>query len=602
MGETSPKAYSYIRMSTAAQLQGDSLRRQIELSEKYAAEHGLDLDEELKLQDIGVSAFDGSNIEKGSLGQFLAYAKAGKVAKGSLLLLESFDRLSRANLQSSITLLMDILNLGITIIATSDGKTFIPGQTSFQDLMWTIIVLSRAHEESAQKSQRIKAAWQKKRESAHHKKLTGRCPSWVTLLESKKQFELLHKKVEVIKRIFDEYISGIGADSIARRLNREGIEPLGKSKGWQKSTVQKILHSRSVLGEFQPMQKIEGRRTPVGEPIQNYFPPIIDEETFFAAQGARIVRQVGGGGRKGDKVSNLFSKVAVCGYCNSRMHYLNKGKRGGKFLVCDLVRRGLACKAIAWNYLDFETSFLSFVRELDLQSILEPSSDEKQLREIQANLLSVNGKLAEVKRQGELIFQLLIESANPDVSLRERFHENEEEIKAVRAKKILLESEQDKYLNRQREIETSSRTITPAIMTLQDDSSQDLFKTRMEVSTKIRALVTKVIVYPGQRFVDKLDFEKYKKLINEDSVKGPVKNMMSSLGFKENQWRECVHEITLDEYKERRNFIVIFRDGSWRLVQPKHDCPNEYFISNSSKDSFQVSIDTLPIVSRTVVI
>src|SRR4051812_34660586 len=40
-----PKAYSYIRMSTEGQLQGDSLRRQTDRSRLYALEHGLELDE-----------------------------------------------------------------------------------------------------------------------------------------------------------------------------------------------------------------------------------------------------------------------------------------------------------------------------------------------------------------------------------------------------------------------------------------------------------------------------------------------------------------------------------------------------------------------------
>ena len=52
------EVFSHVWMSTAAQLQGDSLRRQTQLSEQYSAEHGLDLDED----DIGVSAFDGFNI------------------------------------------------------------------------------------------------------------------------------------------------------------------------------------------------------------------------------------------------------------------------------------------------------------------------------------------------------------------------------------------------------------------------------------------------------------------------------------------------------------------------------------------------------------
>jgi len=38
-----PIAYSYIRFSTPEQLKGDSLRRQLEKSQNYADEHGLDL-------------------------------------------------------------------------------------------------------------------------------------------------------------------------------------------------------------------------------------------------------------------------------------------------------------------------------------------------------------------------------------------------------------------------------------------------------------------------------------------------------------------------------------------------------------------------------
>ena len=38
-----PKAYSYLRMSTDLQLKGDSRRRQLEASQKYADEFDLDL-------------------------------------------------------------------------------------------------------------------------------------------------------------------------------------------------------------------------------------------------------------------------------------------------------------------------------------------------------------------------------------------------------------------------------------------------------------------------------------------------------------------------------------------------------------------------------
>ncbi|WP_078487933.1 recombinase family protein [Solemya velesiana gill symbiont] len=56
------RAFSYIRMSTEAQLRGHSLGRQMELAREYADENNLELVE--SLQDIGLSAHSGANLEK----------------------------------------------------------------------------------------------------------------------------------------------------------------------------------------------------------------------------------------------------------------------------------------------------------------------------------------------------------------------------------------------------------------------------------------------------------------------------------------------------------------------------------------------------------
>lgn len=50
-----PKAYSYIRFSSSRQREGTSLERQAAKAKEYAAEHGLELDTELNLRDLGVS-------------------------------------------------------------------------------------------------------------------------------------------------------------------------------------------------------------------------------------------------------------------------------------------------------------------------------------------------------------------------------------------------------------------------------------------------------------------------------------------------------------------------------------------------------------------
>ena len=110
---TRPQAYSYIRMSTDLQLKGDSLRRQLEASTRYAAENDLDLVEDIRLEDIGVSAFKGANVSGGALGRFFEAVQTGKITRGSYLLVESLDRISRQELRKSLQIFLSIIDAGI---------------------------------------------------------------------------------------------------------------------------------------------------------------------------------------------------------------------------------------------------------------------------------------------------------------------------------------------------------------------------------------------------------------------------------------------------------------------------------------------------------
>jgi Resolvase, N terminal domain len=64
-----PQAFSYIRMSTRRQKDGDSLRRQIELRDLWLARHsGIPLAE--TFSDLGVSGHKGRHRIKGALSRF----------------------------------------------------------------------------------------------------------------------------------------------------------------------------------------------------------------------------------------------------------------------------------------------------------------------------------------------------------------------------------------------------------------------------------------------------------------------------------------------------------------------------------------------------
>ena len=170
-----PRAYSYIRMSTDAQLEGNSLDRQLEQSREYAAKLGLDLVETDQLRDIGISAFHGANVTDGELGGFLRAVRDQKVEPGSYLLVESLDRLSRQQPLKAFTVFSEIVSAGIKIVTLADQKTY-TSTGDFSDLISSIVIMGRAHEESQIKSHRGRATWDNKRKNAATRKLTAPLP------------------------------------------------------------------------------------------------------------------------------------------------------------------------------------------------------------------------------------------------------------------------------------------------------------------------------------------------------------------------------------------------------------------------------------------
>lgn len=150
--------YSYIRFSTPSQAAGDSLRRQTELTQRYADEHGITLDDTLNLRDLGVSAFLNAHAATGKLGAFLQAVEEGRVQPGSYLLIENLDRLSRANVMEAFTLFARIVNYGITIVTLTDNKQYTKENCSdISNILFSIFTMVRAHDESLQKSKRLSA-------------------------------------------------------------------------------------------------------------------------------------------------------------------------------------------------------------------------------------------------------------------------------------------------------------------------------------------------------------------------------------------------------------------------------------------------------------
>ncbi|MPY73095.1 MAG: recombinase family protein [Alphaproteobacteria bacterium] len=501
-----PKAYSYLRFSTPEQAQGDSFRRQTESATAYAAAHGLDLDDSLKFHDLGVSAFRGANAVDGALGQFIAAVDDGRVPAGSYLLVENLDRLSRDKIMTALNRFSALLEKGVIVVTLTDQKVYTADSlNNLPDLMLSLLVMSRAHEESALKGQRIKAAWANKKAKAANGKhvLTARAPAWLRVVGSNgdKRFELRPERAEIVKRIFAMALAGHGKSYIARRLNEERIEPFGdgpsearKANGWHASYIQKILRNEAVISRFQPMKvSYDGgkkQRVPDGPPLDDYFPRVISDSDFY-----RVKRAPAGISpkRPGSLPRNVLSGVCFCGRCGGPMHYVNKGPstKGGQYLACDNSRRLRKCDAPSVRFepvLNFVLNNLPEYLRAHVDSI--PSASETETK-----IDAIDGEIAKCEESIARLLDTL--ERVPSESAEKRLGEHERRLHALKTERVDIE-EQAKCGPG----DAWQEFVTWYHQPVEPDQIGEVIGAEItRISAEIKRLVSRIVIEKGQPIV-----------------------------------------------------------------------------------------------------
>jgi DNA invertase Pin-like site-specific DNA recombinase len=493
------RAYSYIRMSTPEQIKGDSLRRQKEWSQKWCNDHGYTLDESLRLQDLGVSGFTGENAATGRLGAFLNEIREGRIQPGSLLLVESLDRLSREKVERALPLFLEILDADITIVTRyPTEQIFIPGKLDIVQLIIAIVSMGTAHESSAKGSGRLGEVWSEKRKNIDKTKITGKCPGWLKLNDNRTRFEPIPERVATVKRIFILATEGHGMDTITKTLNCESVPTLGYSGKWHRSYVGRILGNRSVFGEYQPHTGRVGNRKPVGDPIPDYYPAIISEEEFLRAQQALRARKNNTRGPIGANgtVANLFTGLVRDARDGATMTLVDKGKKSaGPYLVSSAASRGEnGSEYISFPYRIFEDAMLHWTKELKASDLMPTRPDEISIEDRLAN---AEARLEDIEIRIEEITQEIIDGGEGLGTLatiiRTLEGRKQEAITEVEALKTALREQQQQPLE-------DARNLIKILETAKGD---ELALIRTRLKARLQDLITGIWVQVAVLHQDK---------------------------------------------------------------------------------------------------
>lgn len=337
------KVISYTRFSTAKQAKGHSEKRQFDAAIKWCADNGYELDTELSIHDPGFSAYSGANVAKGGLGVLQLACLNGQLEKGTILLIEAFDRLTRMPLTHAYELLLTLINNGLTIVTLSDKKVWnSETMKSLEAFMLSLISLYRGYQESEIKSERLREKYKDARNNRSNKEF-GSAPGWLTRESKEHKWTVIEEKAVVVKKVFEYAAKGYGTKAIAKIANEQGwIVPTRLARTgtrWHARMPGIILRNRAVLGEHEhrlhshEAHSKSWKGVETGIVYSDFYPRIISDELWTEARASIETRKVAA--KRDNNYYNIFSGIMYCGRCGAPIHRKTEKKGYSRAqLVC----------------------------------------------------------------------------------------------------------------------------------------------------------------------------------------------------------------------------------------------------------------------------
>ncbi|HCM9117541.1 TPA: recombinase family protein [Enterobacter asburiae] len=334
------KLYSYQRWSSAVQSDGTTKARQTFAAEEYAKRNDLEV---VEIVDAGISGFKSDNSKSGALAKFLAAVDEGLIPNNAYLFVESLDRITRDEIDVALELFMGILRRGITIVTGMDNKVYthagIKGNPI--DLLTSILLFTRAHEESKTKQNRTNGnalAMIRRFQSGLPTtiKAVGSHPWWIDCTTDKFEAVRRHPTLwQPAQDAINMFMEGVSVFKVVQYLN-EKYPHAYKGKAWKTANIRKLRFNKAVYG----LREITVDGTDYALP--NYFPSLITEGQFLRLEKIRettkYIGKVGEGKTVTDEEGNskvigernninllAGMKLFRCGHCSGTMMAMRHG-------------------------------------------------------------------------------------------------------------------------------------------------------------------------------------------------------------------------------------------------------------------------------------
>ena len=135
------------------------------------------------------------------------------------------------------------------------------------------------------------------------------------------------EQVEIVKRIYREYLEGLNIDKITAGLERDGILTGAGGKWWHISTINKILRNEKYIGDVllqktyttDFLNKTRVKNNGLQYYVEGNHEAIIPKDIYLQVQEElvrrRVVKTSGNDKKRSYSCNHCFSQIIICGEC-----------------------------------------------------------------------------------------------------------------------------------------------------------------------------------------------------------------------------------------------------------------------------------------------
>jgi site-specific DNA recombinase len=355
--ETAARAVLYLRQSTYRE-ESISLELQEQANRDYCDRHGYTVTEVIR--DAGISGLKWE--KRPGIQQVMQQLRDGHA---DVVIVYRWSRLSRHRLHQALAL-DAIEQAGARVeSATEPFDTETAAGGFGRD-----VLLAAAHYESQLRSEQWKEAHERRR--AAGVPITGGVRFGYVISDGAYQPDPVTGPL--LAAMYADYIRGVPAGAIARRLNDAGHLVARTGTRWTSAHTLAVMDSGFGAGQL----STGTRRAITYSP--GVHPPVIDQQTWAAYQEAREARR---GKPSKSTPAYTLSGLMRCGDCGGGMHSTALGRERGYGFICSAWSKTRAGRCVTVSRAKAERVVLdwlaSIVSEVEERSVVEATRTAAQL-------------------------------------------------------------------------------------------------------------------------------------------------------------------------------------------------------------------------------